>query len=229
MRRVAATIALLGTAAAVMAGMACGASEDQPAVAVDSVSPSSGTIGTEIVITGRGFDPTNNDVGFAVSALEGDRGYVTGVGSSDGRTIRVVLPKSLSPCPLFQDGACINIHYSMMLGATDITVHNRNGTSEPVPFTREMSPVEIARREVLASDAYAAVTSAFDRAEDDLWGPWSNFPAPYDFEVLEDADGEVYVSLSVTPLVLELTSDRVPKEIEGYELRLAEYPRVYGD
>ena len=179
MRRVAATIALLGTAVAVMAGMACGTSEDQPPVAIDSVSPASGTIGTEIVITGHGFDPTNNDVGFTIEGRpDAHKAYFSDLASPDGRTIRLRLVEWLGACPESQTHACFGISVPLPRGEIDITVHNQNGTSNPLDFIRELSDLESARSAVYASRDCYDLIRRIDEAELEIWGPGSTFPEP---------------------------------------------------
>ena len=55
---------------------------------ITAVSPTSGPIGTLVTVRGTGFAAQNNAVKFG-------RGYIRGLSSSDGTTIRFSVPEGL--------------------------------------------------------------------------------------------------------------------------------------
>ena len=87
-----------------------------PAVVIDSVSPSSGPLGTTVTLSGSGFDATSNRVTLDVGS--GSIGSLT-VASPDGKTLTFTIPTRYTAS-----------------GELDITVENNtNGTQGFATFT----------------------------------------------------------------------------------------------
>ena len=109
-------------------------------VVLESISPSSGTIGTKVTIRGSGFATENNDIGFVSSSSGSDPetwGYLNGIDSLDGKTLRFKIGGDLSACAysrLQSDEACIQIAYGIPLGNTIIKVVNKIGVSNNINF-----------------------------------------------------------------------------------------------
>ena len=105
-------IVWLCAAFGLLSGCACGngggdAANSDNAVHINSIDPSSGTIGTEIVIIGSGFDGSANDVGFTLpgsASRSFNVGYQHRIPSSDGKTLRFTLQDTLGACAFTQMG-----------------------------------------------------------------------------------------------------------------------------
>ena len=106
-------------------------------VVLENISPSSGPIGTEVIIRGSGFASTNNDIRF-MHPKRTLNGYLNRISSSDGKTLRFNLPDILGACPLSQlkeNEVCPDIGLSLPTGDIKIYVVNMNGVSNNVTFT----------------------------------------------------------------------------------------------
>ncbi|MDR3519421.1 MAG: peptidoglycan-binding protein [Candidatus Pacebacteria bacterium] len=102
-------------------------------VVVSSVSPTSGAVGTSVVITGSGFTSTNNTVDFG-------GGYLNGFSSTNGSTITFTVPSSISGCPSPSFGsqavtACPDMLRVVTAGNYDVSVINANGKSQTISFS----------------------------------------------------------------------------------------------
>ena len=131
---------------------ACGSDGDEPparstpqGVTIESIAPASGSAGTEVVMRGSGFAAEDNDIGFRHPAIgeQWDRtGYLNGIASDDGATLRFTLPDSsdipLAACSysrLGPDEACPDIGILLPAGEVEIFVANENGVSNALTFT----------------------------------------------------------------------------------------------
>lgn len=90
----------------------------QPPV-VSSISPTSGTNGTEVTITGLNFTPTGNDIHTSI-------GKFRNLPSSDGKTLKVILSSSAITASTATKGTDMSVW---------IYVSNANGLSDGKPFT----------------------------------------------------------------------------------------------
>lgn len=100
---------------------------------IESITPSQGSIGTNLKIEGKGFT-SNNDVAFRLAQVSEGReiGYASNIASSDTTTLTFVLPEALGVCAYSQmtdDTACSAIALLLPQGETDIWVINKNGES----------------------------------------------------------------------------------------------------
>jgi IPT/TIG domain len=104
-----------------------------PSTAVDlsTISPSAGPVGTTVQVTGSGFSRTGNVVKFGV-------GYVSGLDSPDGRTLRFVVPEHHEVCPppdLDLKLPCAEMHPRVMPGDHPVSLVTSSQTSRPLAFT----------------------------------------------------------------------------------------------
>ncbi len=80
------------------------------------LSPASGAVGSMVTVYGSGFSPTGNTVHFG-------SGVITGVGSSDGRTLSFIVPSQLSGySSQFVTVGTYNVSVSSMNGQTSNAV-----------------------------------------------------------------------------------------------------------
>ena len=83
---------------------------------INYLAPTSGAVGSMVTIHGSGFSPTGNTVRFG-------GGIVTGVGSSDGRTLTFMVPSQLSgPSSQFVTIGTYNVSVSNFAGYTSNSV-----------------------------------------------------------------------------------------------------------
>lgn len=112
-------------------------------VIIESIAPSSGSLGTEVAIQGSGFTLDNNDIGFAhkdINFQGSNTAFINDVTSPDGKTLRFTLPYLLGACAISKvppNAACPDIGLVLSKGDTQIFVVNKNGTSNRVAFTVE--------------------------------------------------------------------------------------------
>ena len=108
---------------------------------IESISPFTGSIGTEVIIRGSRFTDTNNDIGFRYKDInfQGENtAYLNHVSSPDGKTLRFIVPELLGACPLSQLGlneTCPAVGIRLPLGDVQIFAVNKNGVSNNVTFT----------------------------------------------------------------------------------------------
>jgi len=110
---------------------------------IESISPLSRPIGTEVIIRGSGFTPTNNDIGFThrdINFQGKNTAYLDNVSSPDGKVLSFTLPGILGACPMSQlkldeNEACpaVGIPFPTT-GDIQIFVVNKNGISNSVSF-----------------------------------------------------------------------------------------------
>jgi IPT/TIG domain. len=212
-------------------GYACGDGGATPtgtdnAVRIDSIEPSSGTIGTEIVIQGSGFDHDANDIGFTLPGSASrtfNIGYQDGVPSPDGKTLRFTLQDTLGACAfsqMGQDAVCPAVGIMVPIGDVSVAVFNRNGTSNSVVFHREASPIEVAEAVVDQSPAYRELTSLLDQKVRDSYQPASGqYSVSVGIGFRQSDNGDVYIEVSVHGVDMNELRDAIPSQIEGYEVR----------
>jgi hypothetical protein len=124
-----------------------------PQPQMQSISPTSASYGTQITITGTGFDPENNDIGFTKVRKEGMdsqyvNGYINNVPSRDGKTLVFELPQSVGVCAFstMEPGdVCIEIALMLDEGEYEVFVVNKNGASNRLPF-KIMSGVSLMQK-----------------------------------------------------------------------------------
>jgi hypothetical protein len=100
---------------------------------VATVSPASGTVGTAVVVIGEGFTSSTNTIRFGA-------GYINGLSSSDGVTLRFTVPEGQNLCPPAESvspaaGPCPGAYPRVTAGSYAISVMNANGTSNGLTFT----------------------------------------------------------------------------------------------
>jgi hypothetical protein len=108
--------------------------------AIRRVTPDSGTVGTEILIEGSGFTPTDNWIGFPSNkGLEGAaQKSIPGIPSPDGKHLRFTIPAQIRVCYLDYSGGGRPVLRQTTEkprpGTYQISVGNRYGESNLVPF-----------------------------------------------------------------------------------------------
>jgi hypothetical protein len=98
---------------------------------LSTISPSAGPVGTTVQVTGSGFSRTGNVVKFGV-------GYLSGLDSPDGRTLRFVVPEHHEVCPppdLDVKLPCAEMHPRVMPGDHPVSLVSRSQTSRELTFT----------------------------------------------------------------------------------------------
>ena len=110
-------------------------------VIIESISPSSASIGNNITIHGSGFTLNNNDIAFTSPQKNFNRwnpSYLSRVYSQDGKTLSFSLPETLGACAysrMEQNETCPLIGLSLPKGTIQISVINKNGISNSITFT----------------------------------------------------------------------------------------------
>ena len=145
------SLAFAALSASVWLSSSCGSDAPEPSTALppqtvvlESISPSSGPLGTAVVIRGSGLTPTNNDVGFRNPKIGyGGRNtaYLKELSSPDGKTLRFSLPDNdnvlLGACAFSQlkpNEACPDVGILLPTGDSEMFVINENGESNSVTF-----------------------------------------------------------------------------------------------
>lgn len=212
-----AALALLGWGVS-QSGDGGGESSDQGAPQIESISPESGTIGTELVIRGSGFDSTENDVGFTLG--DGDTAYQTEIASPDGQTLRFELAETLGACPISQTRGCDDIGFEVPVGEVRVQVFNRDGVSNTVLFDREPSPIEVAEAAVNESTALQEIMNLLNPIVNASYDASSGrYLASYSIGFRESEGGEVYIEVGLVGID-ETVRDQIPQDIAGYEVRI---------
>lgn len=152
MRKKLTFVVLAAPMVAAIAGLslACGSdvgpSGSAQAVVLENISPSSGPFGTAVTIRGSGFTANTNDVGFTnpkISYQGRHTAYLSGLASSDGKTLRFSLADTLGACAFSQlktNEACEAIGLLLPAGESEVFVVNENGRSNSVTFTVSGGP-----------------------------------------------------------------------------------------
>jgi hypothetical protein len=115
-----------------------GSASAQSAFAIASLTPSSGSIGTNVVIHGSGFTPDGNTVSFAAresGQMPGEPSVIPNLASADGRTITFTVLSVWRPaCSYSPPGPCPFANIPTAPGTYAVSVTNSNGTSNAVNF-----------------------------------------------------------------------------------------------
>ncbi len=94
-----------------------------PGPTVSGYTPTSGWLGTTVVVTGTGFTPTNNEVRIGY-------GWIKGLASSDGKTLQFTVSPDAPGATTGADTPGIDMSVPLWF-----TVVNENGLSVTSPFT----------------------------------------------------------------------------------------------
>jgi hypothetical protein len=98
-------------------------------VTLSSLSPTSGYIGSQIVLQGTGFTALENTVHFGIGGTQH-------LPSQNGSTIYYTVPAFVTPCDLVTPGSvCTQNAQQVMPGLVQIYVTNGNGTTNILYFT----------------------------------------------------------------------------------------------
>ena len=126
---------LICAALAAAAGASCGMSssvEPSPVnaapPALAQISPSASPVGSSVTLTGSGFASTGNTVKFG-------QGYIRDLPSSDGTTIRFVVPEGLDLCAPDAAGPCAGAFPRTRAGDYAVAVISQKETSNSITFT----------------------------------------------------------------------------------------------
>lgn len=99
-------------------------------ISLSGISPTSGRIGTQMIITGSGFTQYDNTVRFASGGTQHLPSF------NNGTTIYYTIPSYVSPCDLIiGNQACAQYVQLITPGTYPISVNNSNGTTGTVYFT----------------------------------------------------------------------------------------------
>ncbi len=104
------------------------------AITITAVSPTSGPIGTLVTVRGTGFAAQNNTVKFG-------RGYIRGLSSSDGTTIRFSVPEGLDLCSPVSTGPCQGAFPRVTPGDYTVAIMTGKETVAPPKIHRDASAV----------------------------------------------------------------------------------------
>jgi hypothetical protein len=125
MRTVASALLVVAFAAAGLTGCSLsstrGPTAPTAAPTLSGISPSSASVGDTITLAGSAFTSTANAITFGI-------GYLHGVASADGVSLRFALPTALTPCPPSAQ-VCVALAVLLTPGTYPVSVVNANGTS----------------------------------------------------------------------------------------------------
>jgi len=100
---------------------------------IDSLAPSAGVVGTEVVIKGRGINVSRDQIYFGGSLIPA--ALINSSASDDVNTLRFKVPAVITPCGVGSTGSCDIASKPVVPGTYNVVVVNRNGTSNPSNFT----------------------------------------------------------------------------------------------
>ena len=97
------------------------------AVSLSALAPTSGTIGTQLILTGNGFTQENT--------IRFGTGGTQHVPSYNGTTLYFTIPQYLSPCDVLVQGSVCALYLPPVTpGQYPLSVTNANGTSQTMYF-----------------------------------------------------------------------------------------------
>jgi peptidoglycan hydrolase-like protein with peptidoglycan-binding domain len=100
------------------------------AISLANISPTTGRIGTQVIITGTGFTAYDNTVRFASGGTQHLPSF------NNGTTIYYTIPSYVSPCDLITlNQACAQYVQLITPGTYPVSVSNTNGATGTVYFT----------------------------------------------------------------------------------------------
>jgi hypothetical protein len=102
-------------------------------IRISSLSPSYGTVGTQVMITGSGFTATGNRITFGNLGVENSSAY--NLPSYNGTTIVFTVPYSNYMSCWYSMPACMAPNIATQPGSYNVYVTNSLGTSLPAVFT----------------------------------------------------------------------------------------------
>ena len=103
---------------------------------IEILSPSSGAVGTEVMVTGSGFAKTENAVLFIPQG--GMPGFIPDLKSKDGKTLKFTVPEGLNLCaPDAEEKGipCPLVYPQVEAGEYEVRVQNSAGESDSATFT----------------------------------------------------------------------------------------------
>jgi hypothetical protein len=103
---------------------------DATVMAVSSISKADGPIGTQVTLTGFGFEPSGNRVSFVRTARPSEQGIAAEVDSSEGTKLTFSIPPSLCRCAPPCVAPCIETAAALYR----VFVTNASGVSTSVGF-----------------------------------------------------------------------------------------------
>jgi hypothetical protein len=93
-----------------------------------TLAPQAGPVGTEVVITGHGLTHSDNTVRFGP-------GYIHNLASTDGHTLRFIVPDGLDLCPPGPRTQCPAGFPRVVPGPYEVSVLTSVGESNRLQFT----------------------------------------------------------------------------------------------
>ncbi len=101
---------------------------NQPAPTMLTITPTSGPVGTQVTVTGAGFQQRGNHLKFGT-------GYIKDLDSTDGVVLRFTIPDGLDLCAPAGAGPCAGGYPQVFPGDYEIAVMTSAEGSRPVTFT----------------------------------------------------------------------------------------------
>ncbi|MEM3099594.1 MAG: IPT/TIG domain-containing protein [Nitrososphaerales archaeon] len=204
---------------------------------ISNISPIAGTHGSQITITGSGFDRENNDVGFTKVVRKGTEpaysaGYVNNVPSPDGRTLVFELPEHVGVCAystMDPDSGCILIALMLDPGEYEVFVVNKNGKSNSVSFEitgKLFTKIQTRAGELTLSyhDGLATLSGILHRSTAcvnwvvNVSSTKDNPPSHVEFHIFDENKGVICIQLVGEPQ--EITATAMAGEHTEYKVML---------
>jgi hypothetical protein len=115
-------------------------SGNDTSITITSLSPSTGPIGTHVIVRGSGFTAADNTVSFTAMQIDGETpnepSVIAGLASADHATVDFdVLALWRPRCSYLAQGPCPFARIPTAPGTYRVTVSNASGTSNGMTFT----------------------------------------------------------------------------------------------